>query len=708
MKIPLIMQIQVSDNGGAALAMMLGYFGKNVTLQEMRTRCVSSRNGSNVGQVCAAADAYGLDAQVLSLPAEALRQQKLPLLICWKKKYYAVLTRLTDRTATLLDPAKGQTTVTMEKFVAQYTGRAIALTPRADFVPGGKLPNTFSMLRERLRGYEKWLLLLSGFSAAGVLLSMVYLDFKKKLIDDVMSGAKPETLTVLAAAMLAIVLLRFLISTAGTLVNARVSRRMAARSGAAIYKKLVRLPLSFFEKVSRGEIMERLERNASIDRSLLTTLAPKMFNAFALCFYLILIYRYNALLSTVLIGVHLLISLAMLLLQKRIVTVNRSILSTGESVRASMMAALNTIDSIKASGSERQFFQIWNDQMNESLRSGQSALGLDSAYSMLETLQSVAESAVLLILGAYLIIYGHLTMGMLASVSSVFSSISSTMTNMLSTTRQMQTMRTGLERINDLMTQDSIPEVPLPPDAAPDKLSGGVRAEHLTYRYNEGDEAVLHDVSLTIAPGELVALVGASGCGKSTLMKLLSGMYQVQQGSITYDGMTRAEIPDTVFYSSVGCVDQEINMFADTVRANLKMWDPTVEDFEMVLAARDAQIHERILQNPQGYDSLIAGNGRNYSGGEQQRLELARALSSEATLLFLDEFTSALDALTEDRVFRAIRDKRTTCLIAAHRLSTIVGCDRIIVMEAGNIVEMGTHEELFAAGGLYSRLIELQ
>ena len=706
MRIPLIMQIQSSDNGAAALAMMLGYYKRYVSVQEMRKHCISSRNGSDPQQVCRAAEHYGLKAEVEALPAEQLRSQKLPLLICWKKKYYAILLRVGKNTVTLLDPAKGKYKITAEKLYASYLGKVIRLSPSESFEKGGSYPGTIAMLSDRLQGYKKWLGLLSAFSAAAVFFNIVSLSFKQQMIDEVMSGNRTR-LAYLSTAMLIMLVLQIAVSLSDKIVSAKVSRRMAADSGAAIYKRIFRLPLSYFEKISRGEIMDRLERNTKIDQSLLSTLAPKLFNGIALCFYLLLIYRYNALLSTVLVGVYLLINLLMLMLQKYMLMSKRSVISSNEALRSSMLSAINSIDSIKASGSEDKFFRLWNEQMNEAESADRKTLGLDALYTMLQTLQNVSASALMLIMGAFLIIKGELTMGMLASIQSVFSNISSNLNNVFSTTKQIQNMRTGLERINDLRSFEAVPEIPLGDMAEPDKLHGNINIEHISYRYNQGDRKVLDDVSLTIAPGEMVALVGVSGCGKSTLMKLIAGMYRTDEGSITYDGKKRDEIPDIIFYSSVACVDQDINLFADSVRSNLKMWDSTIEDFEMILAARDAQIHDRIMKNTYGYDSTISDNGRNYSGGEQQRLELARALTAETSLLILDEFTSALDAKTEEKVFKSIREKHVACLIAAHRFSTVVECDKIIVMDKGKIVEQGTHSELYAAKGLYYKLLSL-
>ena len=708
MNIPLIIQIQKSDNGGAALAMMLGYYKRYVTIAEMRRVCISSRNGSDADQICDAARHYGLEAKTESVTFEELCGMKLPILVTWKKKYYCVVEKITRKKVVVLDPAKGRYSITLEKFKSSYSKRAILLKPGKDFVPGGSRPTAISFLHRRLEGYRGWFVFISCLSAALVLSNILYLNYKQEMVDTVMSGDRGGDFTSLSVILVATMLLQFIINITNQVITSKVSRSMSANSAAKIYKSLFRLPLSYFEKISRGEIMERLDSNTSIDKSILTTLTPKFFNAVALVFYVGLIYSYDPLLAVVLTAVYLLVSIALVSVQKYSVMINRSIVSANESMRSSLFNALNSIDGIKASGREDKFFSLWNEQVRELKDENTKSLTLDSAISFLQALQNLLSSAIMLIMGAYLIINGHLTIGMYACVQTVFTHISSTMQGLFSTTKQIQTMRTGLERISDISNYDTIPEIPLNEGEIPDKLPGEVNCEHVYFRYNEGDEYVLSDINLTIAPGEMVALVGASGCGKSTLMKLLAGMYQVQEGSISYSGKKREEISDVVFHSSVGCVDQEVNMFADSIRANLKMWDDTVEDFEMILAARDAQIHNRIIKNSYGYDSMVKDSGRNYSGGEQQRLELARTLSAEPTLMILDEFTSALDAVTEKKVFDAIRDKRVSCLIAAHRLSTVVECDRIYVMEHGRIVEQGTHEKLYEKKGLYYKLLCLQ
>ncbi len=701
------MQMQASDNGGAALCMMLAYFGKYVTLSEMRQRCVTSRNGSSPKQVCEAAAYYGLKAKVKAIPVEDLAD-KVPCMVIWKKKSYAILSKIGSKKVTVLDPTKGEYTLTLEKFVSVYSGNMLELSPGDNFIKDGKRESSFTVLKEYLSPYKKDLFLLSLLSSASVLISTVILTFRKSILDDVMSGENREAFFFVMTALLLAWLVFAIISVSYELWIYRLSKKIAAESCIKLYKKVFHLPMSFYEKIHCGELMDRLEKSNLLGNTLIITLVPKLFNFVSMIFYIILIYTYNALISTILLIVMLVFSLVIFRIQSYTVMLNRSNVSQNEKLRASLMNGLNTIDTIKVSGSEGAFFHLWNKQMIDCQSNSWKSLFYNSTLNMANTVRNVLSSTIILFFGAFLIIRGHFTLGMLSCLQSVFSKVSNNFSSVLSSYKQLRNMCTNIERVNDITQRETVLEVQLDFNTLPDKLNGSVNVSHLTYRYNEGDEPAISDVSFSIAPGEMVALVGSSGCGKSTLLKLVAGMYRPQEGSITYEGRHRDQIPDVVFHSSVATVDQEVNMFAGTVRENLKMWDPTIEDYEMILAARDAQIHPRIIQDFEGYSSVIRDNGNNYSGGELQRLELARALSQEPTLLILDEFTSALDALTEEKVFEAIRNKGTSCLIAAHRLSTVVECNKVVVIDHGRVVEMGTPKELYEKKGMYYKMMQFQ
>ena len=272
-------------------------------------------------------------------------------------------------------------------------------------------------------------------------------------------------------------------------------------------------------------------------------------------------------------------------------------------------------------------------------------------------------------------------------------------------------MRVSMERVEDVESYSPDVEAPAAQTPAPEgleKLLGGLELDGVTFGYSRLAPPLIENFSLSLRPGGSVAFVGASGCGKSTLAKLISGLYQPWSGEIRYDGRLRHEIPRPVFTGSLAVVDQDITLFEDSIADNIRMWDRSIEDFEIILAARDAQIHEDIVARENGYNAVLCENGKNFSGGQCQRLEIARVLAQDPTVVILDEATSALDAKTEYEVIRSIRERGITCILVAHRLSTIRGCDEIIVLEDGRVVERGTHDELYAKNGVYTRLISME
>ena len=301
---------------------------------------------------------------------------------------------------------------------------------------------------------------------------------------------------------------------------------------------------------------------------------------------------------------------------------------------------------------------------------------------------------------------GTFTVGMIMAFQGVLSSFSTPATTFISAGQTIQEMRTQMERVEDVMEyrEDDCYKTEVKEESFA-KLKGNIELKNITFGYSRLSEPIIKDFSLNIKQGQRVALVGTSGCGKSTISKLVSGLYQPWSGEILYDGKHLSEIDRDVFTGSLAVVDQEIALFEGTIAENIKMWDNSIEDFEMILAARDAQLHEEIMHRDGGYNYRIAEGGKDFSGGQRQRLEIARVLAQDPSIIILDEATSALDAKTEYDLVKAVKDRGITCIVVAHRLSTIRDCDEIIVLDHGVAVERGTHEELYAKGGKYTQLI---
>lgn len=709
MRIPVVIQMQPGENGAAALCMMLGYYGRYVPLEEMRGACVCSRNGISPEQLAKTAAAYGLDATVARKSAAELAAMEFPLLVTWRRKYYAIVKSIHKKIVTVVDPSSGEYRITWEKFERLYSGRAFSFQKTKDFKPGGKREPLLSLIWKRVKPLKGPLIVLGALTILCVWLNLRMTYIRSDFLDDVLDhGADHDAGTRLLTVYLAILLLHTALSMVKTWLVNRSSRGASARSGSRLFKKILDQPMAFFDQYSPWTLIARLNSNLTLDNSMMTALAPRIVDAAMTTVYIFNLFktqRVMALVCLAAVAVSVLLTLA---IQAMGAIMSRSMVTNGTVVSSSVLNGMNMIETIKSTGSERDFYNKWYESQEQYNHSRIRRFRFSTLSAFVSAMSQGLLTAIQLFLGAWLVTKGEMTLGTMAFFQSILGSMSTAINHSLDTVDKLQTMRTDIERVDDINHRESRRKLPLDEAAygEPEKLKGGVTASHLCYRYNPGDALAVDDVSFEVKPGQMVAFVGATGCGKSTILKMLADLYVPESGEILYDGKRREQIPDVVFRSSVGTVDQETVMFEDSVYNNICMWDTTIKSFEVVLAARDAKIESRILRNSGDYDAMILENGRNYSAGELQRLELARTLAHEPTLLLLDEFTSALDALTEDQVMKAIRDRGTTCVIVAHRLSTIVDCDWIYVMERGRIIQQGTHRELYAQEGLYRKLIE--
>ncbi len=709
MKIPITIQMQPGENGAAALNMILGYNKRFVPMEEMREKCVSSRNGSSPEQIVAAGEAYGLKGEILKLDTEELRKQKFPIIVHWKRKNYALIKAMKGNMVTVVDPARGEYKLELQKFESYYMGTAVQFTRTPEFKTGGKRESLFALLKDRILLVKTTMIFLLIFSLCYIFCDLRLSVVSKDYLDEIVGRTSYEY----SKEIIYLVLLYglMILSTVFTMLKTwivfRTARNSAASSGSKLFKKMFSQPLKFFEQYSAGELMSRINNNVKLDNSIIQSLVPRVIDAFMTIFYLVMLLQYNYVIAIVCIGIEIInIGITMYFQEKNAIA-SRSMATSNGALSTSVLNGMNMIDTIKSCGAERSFYNIWYNSQSQVLENRLTSLNINSVITFTNGVHNFLLTAAQLFLGAYFIVHGQFTLGTMSLFQTVLNNMRNSMNNCLNTVNTLQTMRTNIERVNDINNRDTVKEIPIPEDEYEnvDKLDGSISVSHVVYRYNAGDDPVVNDVSLEVKKGQIVAIVGETGCGKSTLLKIMADLYKAESGEILYSGKKREEIPDMVFCSSITTVDQETMIFEDSVYANIKMWDNTIEDYEVVMAARDAQIHNRIMRDRDGYGSYMLENGKNFSGGELQRLELARALSHEPTLLFLDEFTSALDALTEDRVIKSIRDKGTTCVIVAHRLSTIVDCDRIYVMNKGKVVEEGTHDELYKLGGLYKKLV---
>ena len=708
MKVPTTIQMQLADNGAATLCTMLAFYGRYVPMEDVRGICTASRNGTPADLLIEAANAYGLECESKKMTVDELKKMKMPIVVLWKRRYYTIVTGFKRSRVAVSDPAKGEYEITEDKFAKDYAGLAISMKPGSEFRKEGQPEKLRTLLARRLQGMSRvlWTLLLLNLGA--VLFNLAFVEGVRRILEDGAFDGMPWWAPWMAITVESIILLlSTYFAIHKTLLVNKASRQAAANSGAKMFKHLFRMPMQFFDQVSSGELMQRMDNNITLDRSLILTIVPRLIDVVMGVAYLALVLTYNFFVASACLLVEVICIVAMRAQRKSIALRSRSMVTSSGNMRAAVLNGMGTIETIQASGTERVFFGMWKDSQAEFQDSSRSNLRVNARTQVISGVHGVLSNAVLLFVGAHFIIQGSFDVAAMVAMQMVIGRVGTSLSNCMNTLNNLQSMRTNIERVEDLNRRPTIEEVPLDDGTMVDKLRGDLVLEHVDYRYNPGDPLAVHDASFTVHPGEVFAIVGKTGCGKSTLLKVIADLYSPTSGELTYSGLRRNEIPDVVFRSSVVTVDQEVVMFEDSVRANLKMWDDTIENYAMVLAARDAQIHGRIIREHDGYDTLMRENGKGFSGGELQRIELARALEREPTLLLLDEFTSALDALTEEKVMKAIRDSEITCIIVAHRLSTIRDADTILVMDEGRIVARGSHEELMSECSLYRELVSM-
>ena len=708
-KVPVVMQMEALECGAASLTMILAYYDKWIPLEQVRADCGVSRDGSNAKNVLKAARSYGLTAKGYRMEPDTLRKEgKFPCIIHWNFNHFLVLCGFKGDKAVINDPAQGHYTVPMEVFDKSFTGVCLLFEPGEEFEPGGKPKSVLAFARQRMKGTGEAVAFTVITAVIASLIGIIQPGFSRVFLDRLLTGVNPEWTVPFLWALAGLSAVQIIIEFIRAVYSARIDGKIAAVGSASYMWKVLHLPMEFFSQRMAGDIQQRKETNAAIASGLVSTFAPLVIQAAMMVFYLAVMLRYSAMLT--LVGVaSILINTAMsrIISAKRI---NITRVQTRDSGKLSgaTVAGIEMIETIKASGAENGFFEKWSGyQASVCLQEAKFAR-LNQYVGLIPQIVAALTGTLVTILGVYLVMDGKFTIGMVMAFQGFLTSFTAPAQQLISAGQTLQEMRTQMERVEDVMQYPSDPvheSRPAHEDETCAKLSGAIEMKNVTFGYSRLAEPLIRDFSMTLEPGSRVAFVGASGCGKSTLSKLISGLCQPWSGEILFDGKPMRQIDRSVFTGSLAVVDQDIILFEDTIASNIKMWDNSIEDFEMIMAARDAQLHEDIMQRDGGYNYRITEGGKDFSGGQRQRIEIARVLAQDPTIIILDEATSALDARTEYNVVRSIKDRGITCIVVAHRLSTIRDCDEIIVMDRGQVVERGTHEELFAMNGFYTKLV---
>lgn len=707
-KVPVTMQLEALECGAAALTMVLAYYGKWIPLEQVRVDCGVSRDGSNAVNIIKAAEHYGLKAVGSKCEPEDLKTEGIfPCIIHWEMNHFVVLNGFKRNKAYINDPAHGAYSVSMETFDKSFTGICIDLTPTEDFVPEGKPKSMFGFAIERIKGFEAAMIFILAVAVISTLIGIISPVFSRVFIDKLLTGNNPDWVMPFMLILAGIYILQVIITLINNLTMFKINGKMTISGSSSFMWKLLRLPMRFFSQRMSGDILSRQNSNVAISNVIVTTLAPTTLNTIMMVFYFVVMIRYSwklALIGVVAIIVN--VICARLIINKRVNIARVQARDEGK-LQASTMSGIQLIETLKAGGAENGFFEKWAGFQASVNTQAVKATKVNAYFGLIPQTVSILCGAVILGLGIFMTMQGEFTLGMITAFQGFYTSFSAPALALVNAGQTLQELRVQMERVEDVLKYET--DVNYKESVSEEdefsKLSGNIEVKDITFGYAPLGKPLITDFNMTIKPGQCIALVGPSGCGKSTISKLVSGLYHPWNGEILFDGKKITDINRNVFTGSVAVVDQDIVLFEDTISNNIKMWDNSIEDFEMILAAKDAAIHDDIVARPSGYNFKITEGGKNFSGGQKQRLEIARALAGDPTVIVLDEATSALDARTEYEVIQAIKNRGITCILIAHRLSTIRDCDEIIVMDNGHITERGTHDELMKLGGIYNYLI---
>ena len=707
-KTPTIYQMEATECGAASLAMIFGYYGSFIPLEQMRIETGVSRDGCNAANIMRCAKKYGFDCHGYRRETEALRTIHLPCIIHWNFNHFVVFEGIKGKYAYLNDPAAGRRRLTWEELDEGFTGVVMTFKPTDAFHPEKKKQTAIPLLMARLHGQYGVLFKLFYIGLLLVFPGLVLPVLSRIFMDDILIGGYTDWITRLLVFMGTLVLLKMGLGYYRSLILQRLRAKMTMVSAYGFLRHMLRLPVSFFDQRYAGDLVERMDSNTDVNEFLAGELAETVLNLFVAVFYLVVLIFYSPVMTAVGM-INVAVCLGAVLCSNQVISgTTMKLQICGGKLYGAVCAGLSITDTIKASGAEMEYtsrilgYQAKQANLEQELnRYQQMADAVPDAAGKI-------NSVLLLMVGGILVMNGEMTLGMLLAFNSLFDSFVEPLNQLVGFIRRIQTLKANLHRVEDISNYEEDKRYAVKPQITGRhrKLSGDIELRKVSFGYSALKPPLIEDFSFHLHSGESIAFVGASGCGKSTVSKMVSGLYHPWTGEILVDGYPLEQISAEVLNASIATVSQNIVLFSGSIRDNLTMWNPAILEEDMMEAAKDACIHDFIMQQKGGYDYWLTEGADNVSGGQRQRLEIARALATKPSILIMDEATSALDPITEKRILDNIKKRGCTCVIVAHRLSAIRDCNEIVVMNEGKIVQRGTHRALKDAEGFHRNFVQ--
>lgn len=693
--------MEATECGAASLAAILKYYGKSVAIEDLRRQCGVSRNGVNAKSIVRAAQYHGLKTRALRVNIEGAKKLRTPAVIHWNMDHFLVLCGFGKRGAVLADPAFGLRTVSMEEFSRSFTGIAIEMEPSEKFERGGEIKSSY--IKECVAEVAPAVVFLLLLDACIIIGSTVLMFAGTAFIDKVLIGSNAQGLSVIIKAMLCAGVLAASAMAFTENIRYRIAKRLNLSINSQFIERLLHVPADFFSQRSAGDLSCRQNAGMLMGENISRLMMPVPGYVLQTVSYITITALIDSQAAAIGIAAAAVNIAAIIISSRRHAEKMRSLIRDKGALQSDISRAVDMIETVKACGAEESMFARLTAAGTQMLNT-KTEIDRDGVYtSALFTLLNSFAAGAVLIAGAWKIISGSMTAGVLITSQALIAAMLSPVGKAAGAGIELQATRGEAARMDDVMNYDE--DRMFSETVQHGAIDGDVELKNVGFSYDPLGAPFIIGFDLKIKKGGNVAITGGSGSGKSTAAKLIAGLYREDSGSVTFNGNKLSDIDREYFYSEIAVVSQNIRLFSGTVYENITMWDDGIAYEDVVAAAKAACIHEDIISRRGGYRAEVTENGENFSGGQRQRIEIARALVKKPSIIILDEATSALDTDTEDRVMNNIKALGITSIVVAHRLSSIIDSDEIIVMNGGKIVERGTHDELMDMHGEYYSLV---